>query len=122
MSLLANLFFGGKFGSGGEAVFVDVADVGDLDSFELGEVVDVGFAPAQSHDSDTEFLTGLGIGAGGRDKRGGSGSANEVATALHWGTLDASSDDASFSERLGSRQTKALGGHSEGCRGEGEGC
>ena len=45
---LAALFFGGKFGSGGEAVFVDVADVGDLDSLELGKVADVVFTPAQS--------------------------------------------------------------------------
>jgi hypothetical protein len=55
-------------------------------------------------------LTGFGVGADGRDKRGGSGSANEVATALHWRTLDASSDDASFSERLELRQTIALEG------------
>jgi hypothetical protein len=43
-------------------------------------------AAAEPHDTDAEFLTGLGVGAG--YEGGGSGGADEVATGRHSEILD----------------------------------
>ena len=86
---LAVLAVGRELGPGGEAVLVNITDVGDLDTLELGEVADVCLSTAEPHDTDAEFLAGLGLRVCARYERG-SGSADEVATVLHSVLLDES--------------------------------
>ncbi len=80
----ATLLFGGKFSTLCEALLVDIADIGDLDARDLGEVADVGAAAAEPHHPDSQSLARLLLGAE-RSRSDGhcGGGAEEVATVLH---------------------------------------
>ena len=84
---LAVLSFGGVFRSRGEAFFVDVTNVGNFHAIEFGEIRNVRFPPAQTHDSDAEFLPRLGLGPNIRNKRSGGRGLNEVTSIWHLGML-----------------------------------